>query len=106
MGVDHGGREVYIIDFGLSKYYRDPRTGTHIPFKDHKSLTGTARYASLNTHLGIGIFLLSSLSPLSPPSFLCHDSSLFFLSFREKAQNLSTCFQISTLQPLYSLLPP
>ena len=44
---------VYIIDFGLSKRYRDPKTGEHIPYKDNKELTGTARYASVNTHLGI-----------------------------------------------------
>ena len=42
-----------IIDFGLAKRYKDPRSGRHISFKDNKSLTGTARYASLNTHLGI-----------------------------------------------------
>ena len=27
---------VYIIDFGLSKRYRDPKTGEHIPYKDNK----------------------------------------------------------------------
>ena len=44
---------VYAIDFGLAKRYRDSKTGTHIIYRDGKSLTGTARYASVNTHLGI-----------------------------------------------------
>ena len=44
---------VYAIHFGLAKLYRDPRTGLHIPYKDGQSLTGTPRYASLNTHSGI-----------------------------------------------------
>lgn len=45
--------QIYIIDFGLAKKYRDRSTHTHIPYIDNKPLTGTARYASLNTHLGI-----------------------------------------------------
>ena len=44
---------VYIIDFGLSKRYKDPKTHQHIPYKNNKALTGTARYASISTHIGI-----------------------------------------------------
>jgi len=41
-----------MIDFGLAKKYYMSSKGKHIPFKEGKALTGTARYASLATHLG------------------------------------------------------
>lgn len=53
MGLGKKGNLVYIIDFGLAKKYRDSRTHNHIPYRENKNLTGTARYASINTHLGI-----------------------------------------------------
>ena len=54
MGLGKKGNLVYVIDFGLAKKYRDARTHQHIPYRENKTLTGTARYASINTHLGIG----------------------------------------------------
>lgn len=54
MGIGKRGNQVNMIDFGLAKRFRDPRTNVHIPYRENKNLTGTPRYASVNTHLGIG----------------------------------------------------
>ena len=51
IGMEKAHR-IYMIDFGLTKRFRDPKSGQHIPWKEGKNLTGTARYASLNTHMG------------------------------------------------------
>jgi serine/threonine protein kinase len=50
----HSGRSsknLVLVDFGLAKKFRDSK-GIHIPFKEGKLLTGTARYASCNVHRG------------------------------------------------------
>ena len=39
---------LYLIDFGLCKKYKDPKTGQHVKFKNNRKLNGTARYASIH----------------------------------------------------------
>ncbi|CAL0323094.1 unnamed protein product [Lupinus luteus] len=76
MGLGKKANQVFMIDFGLAKRYRDPCTNKHIPCRsvnllfhvtityilafalinssrENKNLTGTVRYASCNTHSGI-----------------------------------------------------
>lgn len=53
MGIGRHCNKVFLIDFGLAKKYRDNRTRQHIAYREDKNLTGTARYASVNAHLGI-----------------------------------------------------
>ena len=50
IGKEPNANTVYLLDYGLAKIYRIH--STHIPYREDKKLTGTARYASLNAHLG------------------------------------------------------
>lgn len=53
MGAHRERHLVNVIDFGLANRYRDEVTFIHIPCRTYKNLVGSARYASLNSHLGI-----------------------------------------------------
>ncbi|EDW26142.1 GL25396 [Drosophila persimilis] len=53
MGLSREAKIVYLIDFGLAKKYLDTTTGVHMPYREERSLTGTARYASIRAHAGV-----------------------------------------------------
>ena len=53
IGLGQKSNMVHIIDFGLSKRYKDKTSGQHIPYRENRDLVGTVRYASINAHLGI-----------------------------------------------------
>ena len=44
---------VHLIDYGLAKTYVESETGEHIKLKKDKKFVGVARYASLNSHMGL-----------------------------------------------------
>lgn len=52
IGRDTTCKQLYLIDFGLSKKYWDPNTYVHIPYREDCNLTGTARFASIASHEG------------------------------------------------------
>ena len=56
---------VYLIDFGLSKEFRNPKTHKHIPYRDGLSLTGTAMFASIQSHLGVELGRRDDLESLA-----------------------------------------
>jgi serine/threonine protein kinase len=62
MGVGYHQTKVHLIDYGLAKLYR--QEGHHISYKTGNSLVGTARYASVNSHLGIRLSRRDDLESL------------------------------------------
>ena len=52
MGRNEANGTLYLIDFGLAKKFRSSRTLKQYPLIKRKSLTGTARYASINALQG------------------------------------------------------
>ena len=63
MGKTDKNNQCFIVDFGISKVYRD-NNGIHIPYRDKKSFIGTTRYASISAHNGIEISRKDDLESL------------------------------------------
>jgi serine/threonine protein kinase len=65
MGVGKHANVVHLIDFGLSKEFRDPNTHLHIPFNEGLGFIGTAAFASINSHLGLELGRRDDLESLA-----------------------------------------
>jgi len=53
LGLEKKSKTIYMIDFGLARLYQNTTSKLHIPYRDNRSFIGTARYSSINAHIGV-----------------------------------------------------
>ena len=53
IGNEENTNTIYLIDYGLSKRFKDNKTNQHIPYREGRQFVGTANFASINAHLGL-----------------------------------------------------
>jgi hypothetical protein len=65
MGINKCANIVHIVDFRLSKEFRDPLMHQHIPLSKGLGFIGTAAFASINCHLGLELGRWDNLESLA-----------------------------------------
>ena len=102
MGVNKNVNLVYIIDFGLSKQFRDPDTRAHIPYSQGRGFTRTARFASINSHLGLELGRRDDLESLAYVLIYFLRGSL---PWQRQGRDILLMKQQLTSQNMYHRLP-
>jgi serine/threonine protein kinase len=105
MGVGSHADVVHVIDFGLSKEYRSPNTHAHIPFKKGLGFTGTAAFASVNSHLGLELGRRDDLESLAYVLFYFLWGFLPWQGFALHGDDIVKSKQGITTLPLFQGLP-
>jgi serine/threonine protein kinase len=105
MGPGMQSNVVYLIDFGLSKEFRDPNTYEHITCKTNLGLTGTATFASINSHLGLELGQRDNLESLAYLLIYFLHGSLLWQDLPSGPWSILKCKQRTTPSKLCHGLP-
>lgn len=101
--------KLYLIDFGLSKYYID-QNRNHIPINYNKKFIGNVRFASINIHNGIEPSRRDDLISLGYVLIVCLKGSLPWQNIsskikEEKYDQIKHIKETTTLIELCSDIP-
>lgn len=80
-------RTICVIDFGMSKAYKDPQTGVHIAPQTRHAFMGTPRYVSIHCHEGQQ---LSRRDDIISAGYVCAYLFLGSLPWRRLEEELNT----------------
>ncbi|KAH7885679.1 kinase-like domain-containing protein, partial [Phlebopus sp. FC_14] len=64
IGLGDHENTVFLLNFGVAKWYCDLTTGDHVPFHHTHHLIGTPAFTSINSHLGAELGCCDNLKSL------------------------------------------
>ena len=104
--LQYNANIAHIIDFGLSKEFRDPTTHAYIPLKKGLGLIGTTAFASINSHLGLELGRQDDLESLAYVLFYFLWGFFPWQGLKLKGQEILKSKQGITTHALFHGLPP